>query len=66
MTTDYAAVAARLLAVLEELDAKVWPTAVGAAASERIRDLVKLKADIEAIEFALGHRPTELPEKNQT
>lgn len=69
MTTDNAAVAARLLSIREELEAQVWPTAVEAAASgnhERIRDLVKLKVDIEAIGFALGHRPTDIPEGSQT
>lgn len=68
MTTDNAAVSARLLAIREELNARVWPTAVEAASSgdhERIRDLVKLKVDIEALEFALVHRPTE-PEGSQT
>ena len=61
MTVDDAAVAARLLAIRDELEAKVWLTAVEAAASddhERIRDLVKLKVDIEAIDFALLRRPT--------
>lgn len=61
MTTDNAAVAARLLEIREALEAKVWPTAVEAAVSgdhEHIRDLVKLKVDIEAIDFALRHRPT--------
>jgi hypothetical protein len=65
MTTDNAAVAAQLSAIREQLEASVWPTAVEAAASgdhERIRDLVKLKVDIEAIGFALGHRPTDKPE----
>ena len=69
MTTDNAAVAAQLLAIREELNAKIWPTAVDAAASgdhEHIRDLVKLKVDVEAIDFALAHRPTELPEESQT
>jgi hypothetical protein len=64
MTTDDA-VSARLLAIRGALEARVWPTAVEAAASgdhERIRDLVKLKVDIEAIGFALGHRPTDRPE----
>lgn len=54
------AVAARLLAIREQLTTEVWSTAVAAATSgdhERIRDLVKLKVDIEAIDFALGHRP---------
>ncbi len=63
MTTDNEAIAAQLQAIREELEAKVWPTAVDAAASgdhERIRDLVKLKVDIEAIDFALAHRPTGL------
>ena len=61
MTTDDAAVAARLLAIREDLQAQVWPTAIEAAQSgdhERIRDLVKLKVDIEAIDFALSQRPT--------
>lgn len=69
MIPDDAAVAARLLAIREELQARVWPTAVEAAASGRhefIRDLVKLKVDIEAIDFALGHRPTEIPEGSQS
>jgi len=65
MTADDATIAAQLLTIREELEARVWPTAVAAAASgdhERIRDLVKLKVDIEAISFALGHRPTEASE----
>ena len=33
MTTDNAAVAARLLEIREALEAKVWPTAVEAAVS---------------------------------
>ena len=69
MTLDDAEVAARLLAIREELDAKVWPMAVEAAMSgdhERIRDLVKLKVDIEAIDFALLRRPTRTPEGSQT
>lgn len=68
MTNDNAAVSARLLAIREDLNAKVWPTAVEAAASgdhERIRDLVKLKIDIESIDFALAHRPAE-PEGSET
>jgi len=50
----------RLLAIREQLTTEVWSTAAAAATSgdhERIRDLVKLKVDIEAIDFALGHRP---------
>ncbi len=69
MTTENAAVAARLLAIREDLEAKVWLTAVDAAASgdhEYIRDLVKLKVDIDAIDFALGHRPTGLPGGSQS
>lgn len=69
MTLDDAEVASRLLAIREELEAKVWPTAVEAAAShdhDRIRDLVKLKVDIEAIHFALLRRPTVTPEGSQT
>ncbi len=57
---DNDAVTARLLAIREQLTTEVWSTAVAAATSgdhERIRDLVKLKVDIEAIDFALGHRP---------
>ncbi|ADL01320.1 hypothetical protein [Brevundimonas subvibrioides] len=68
MTTDNAAVAARLLAIRQELEAQVWPTAVEAALSddhERIRDLVKLKVDIDAIDFALGHRPAGIREGSQ-
>ncbi|WP_242076971.1 hypothetical protein [Brevundimonas diminuta] len=60
MIEDNDAVAARLLAIREQLTTEVWSTAVAAATSgdhERIRDLVKLKVDIEAIDFALGHRP---------
>ncbi len=51
---------AKLAALRQELEASVWLTAVAAANSgdhERIRDLVKLKVDIEAIDFALSHRP---------
>ena len=69
MTNDDAAVSARLLAIREDLDGRVWPTAVEAAVSgdhERIRDLVRLKVDIEAIDFALGHRPIRIPEVSQT
>ena len=59
MTRDNDAVAAQLLAIREQLTTEVWSTAVAAATSgdhERIRDLVKLKVEIEAIDFALGHR----------
>ena len=60
MSDDAAAVSAKLPALRQELEASVWPTAVAAANSgdhERVRDLVKLKVDIEAIDFALSHRP---------
>jgi hypothetical protein len=60
MSDDAAAVSAKLAALRQELEASIWPTAVAAANSgdhERIRDLVKLKVDIEAIDFALSHRP---------
>jgi hypothetical protein len=60
MSDDAAAVSAKLDVLRRELQASVWPTAVSAADSddhERIRDLVKLKVDIEAIDFALSHRP---------
>ena len=60
MIDDAAAVSAKLVALRAELEANIWPTAVAAANSgehERIRDLVKLKVDIEAIDFALSHRP---------
>lgn len=69
MTTDNAAVAARLLAIREDLQAQVWPTAVEAANSgdhERIRDVVKLKVDFEAIDFALGQRPAGSAEEGHT
>jgi hypothetical protein len=65
MTIDNASVAIRLPAIRAELDAKARPTVAEAAAfgdHERIRDLVKLKVDIEAIDFALGHRPAGIPE----
>ena len=65
---DNDAVAARLLAIREQLTTEVWSTAVAAATSgdhERIRDLVKLKVDIEAIDFALGHRPAGRPEGDE-
>ena len=60
MTRDHDAVAAQLLAIREQLTTKVWSTAGAAATSgdlERVRVLVMLKVDIEAIVFALGHRP---------
>lgn len=60
MSDDAAAVSTKLAALRAELEASIWPTAVAAANSgdhERIRDLVKLKVDIEAIDFALSHRP---------
>ena len=69
MSTDNAAVAARLHAIREDLQTQVWATAVEAANSgdhERIRDLVKLKVDIEAIDFALGNRPTGSAEEGDT
>jgi len=58
--TNAEGVAARLVALREELEANVWAAATAAAQSsdhERIRDLVRLKVDIEAIDFALSHRP---------
>lgn len=54
--------AAKLLNLRAELVARVWPAAAAAAKSgdhERVRDLVKLKVDIEAIDFALSNRPAE-------
>ena len=69
MTTDNAAVVARLLAIREALEAQVWPKAVEAATSddhERIRDLVKLKVDIEAIDFALLRRPSRTSRETET
>ena len=65
---DNDAVAAQLLAIREQLTTKVWSTARAAATSgdhERIRDLVKLKVDIEAIDFALGHLPAGRPEGDE-
>ncbi|OJU10059.1 MAG: hypothetical protein BGN86_11695 [Caulobacterales bacterium 68-7] len=55
-------IAAKLIALREHLTAQVWATASAAAQTqdhERVRDLVKLKVDIEAIDFALSHRPAE-------
>ena len=60
MIDDAGAVAAKLIAIRTRLEAKLWPTAVAAANSDEhecIRDLVKLKVDIEAINLALSHRP---------
>lgn len=54
--------AAKLLDIRSDLIAQVWPTACKAAESgshECVRDLVKLKVDIEAIDFALSHRPAD-------
>ena len=68
MTRDNDAVAAQLLAIREQLTTEVWSTAVAAATSgdhERVRDLVKLKVDIEAIDFALGHRPAGTADKDE-
>ena len=65
---DNDAVAAQLLAIRGQLTTKVWSTARAAATSgdhERIRDLVKLKVDIEAIDFALGHLPAGRPEGDE-
>lgn len=66
---DNDAVAARLVAIREQLTTDVWSTAAAAATTgdhERIRDLVKLKVDIEAIDFALGHRPAAGAEEDET
>ena len=68
MNIDSAAVSAQLVAIREQLEAQVWPTAVEAAMSgdhERIRDLVKLKVDIEAIGFALCPSPDRDPRRDQ-
>jgi len=55
---------ARLEALRLELLAKVWPTAIEASRSfdhETVRELVRLKVDIEAIDFAMTHRPGRVP-----
>lgn len=60
MIDDAGEISAKLVALRAELEASIWPTAIAAAISgehERVRDLVKLKVDIEAIDFALSHRP---------
>lgn len=52
---------ARLKALRAEILAKVWPAAVEAAQEydpALVRELVRLHADIEAIDFALKQRPT--------
>lgn len=66
--TDSPAAAPDDIAKLEQLRlsliAKVWPTAVEAAHTgehEMVRELVRLKVDIEAIDFALAHRPGYVP-----
>jgi len=54
--------AAMLLDLRAKLVAEVWPAAIVAAETgdhERVRDLLKLKVDIEAIDFALSHRPAD-------
>ena len=53
-------ISAKLVALRKELEASVWEIATAAAQTgvhEKIRDLVRLKVDIEAIDFALSHRP---------
>ena len=53
-------ISAKLIGLRAQLEASIWPTATAAALSgdhEQIRNLVKLKVDIEAIDFALSHRP---------
>jgi len=60
MTTKVSA--AKLLDLRAKLVSQVWPAALVAAETgdhERVRDLVKLKVDIEAIDFALSHRPAD-------
>jgi hypothetical protein len=62
MDDDGRAVHAKLVALRDELVVSIWPTATAATRSgdhERIRDLVKLKVDIEAIDFAFSHRPVD-------
>ncbi len=51
---------ARLQAIRAELVARVWPAGVEAAIKhdhETVRELVRLKVDIEAIDYTLSHRP---------
>lgn len=58
--TDAEDVSAKLVALRQSLEASVWEAASAAALTgdhERVRDLVRLKVDIEAIDFALSHRP---------
>ncbi len=53
-------ISAKLVALRQSLVDSVWPTATQAAltgAHEDVRNLVRLKVDIEAIDFALSHRP---------
>lgn len=62
MSDEATTVSAKLADLRAKLEASVWPTAVAAANSgdhELIRDLVKLKVDIEAIDFALSRRPAD-------
>ena len=57
-------VSAKLVALRHQLEASVWRTATEAAETgdhEKVRDLVRLKVDIEAIDFALSLRPVDLP-----
>lgn len=58
-------ISGKLVALRGELEASVWATAAEAVQTgdhERVRDLVKLKVDIEAIDFALSHRPVGGPD----
>lgn len=53
-------ISTKLVALRQGLEASVWATATAAAQTgdhEKIRALVRLKVDIDAIDFALSHRP---------
>ena len=55
---------AQLEALRLELLARVWPMAAEAARTRQhdaVRELVKLQVDIEAIDFAMSHRPGRIP-----
>jgi hypothetical protein len=57
-------ISAKLVALRQELEASVWEAATAAAQTgdhEKVRDLVRLKVDIDAIDFALSHRPVSPP-----
>ena len=69
MSMNAEEVAAKLVALRQALAASVWTSAIAAVADpdnhEKVRDLVRLKVDIEAIDFALSRRPVATPDLSE-